>query len=266
MEHGQKIGRLPFVGRKVSRFLTNLALPTKIKAESDPGEEDPIKKAKKLLNDGTGLIIVYTHPSRTDTNRLMGLWKEREFAERRCLIPIARHQFILPARLSAMLSNLEFYPIVTQETINKNKNGDLALNHGSRGFLKSAREALAQAGVILVAPSMTRSPHLLLPDIFQPTDILLNAAREDHTQVAVMTTGFEIQGATSYDSAGGYNFFRGYTLHVGKTWEGDEILEELERFRGERNLSENPKRPFTYTDQWLYETQFPKVVPPYYLP
>lgn len=254
------------IGRKIYSHLSQLVIPTAIRPEDGGNSVTGVEKARNLLRDDIGLVIIYTHPSRTDTFRLMGLWKYGEYARPRCLIPIAYHQFNLAAKISAWPSGIEFHPIVTRETVARGKNGGLEENHGSVSFLKTAVKLLAGGGIVLSPPTATRTPVLSMPEGTRPTDILLNAAHSKRVSFAVLVTGFEIDGVTSYEKARGFNLLRKYILHTGNTFTADEILEQLDSFRETRGLTIDPKRPFNDTDQWLFETQLPLLVPPAYRP
>ncbi len=251
-------------------FYSHASQPFIPTAIQHTGMQDGIsgtEKAKSLLRQGVGLVIIYTHPSRTDTHRLMGLWRDREYAVPTCLIPIAFHQINLAARISAWPTGVKFHGIVTKETVARGKNKGHKEGDGSRTFLTRAVAILSGGGIVLLAPSATRTPVLTMPEgLLKPTDTLLNAVQRSGIPFAVMSTGFEIDGVTSYAEANGFNLFRRYTLNTGYTFTDSEILERLEEFRTERKLPSNPKRPFDYTDQWLFETQLPSLVPPAYLP
>lgn len=261
VELGEKVSRRHFIVRKAYQKLSGLLLPTDLKPE-DGGEG--IERARSLLREGLGFVIIYTHPSRTDTYRLMELWQYDEFAERRCLIPIAYHQFNRWVTTSAWPTGTEFYPIVTEETVNRKKNNGLSEGYGSRRFLNNAVEALSQGGTVLLAPSMTRTAQLKLPEKLRPTDMLLNGAHMRRVPFAVLFTGFEINSVTSYESARGINLFRKYTLHTSSTLTDSEILKKLVNFREDNGL--DLKRPFNGTDEWLYQTQLPSLVSPAYHP
>lgn len=95
--------------------------------------------------------------------------------------------------------------------------------------------------------------------------MLLNTAHSKKVLVAILVTAFEINGVTNYASADGFNFRKRYTLHAGAALTSEEVLEALAKFRQHKGLP-IPKRPFDDTDQWLYETQFPPLVPLSYRP
>lgn len=252
------------IGRKIYSRLSQFFIPTIIRPEDTGDGITGVERAKLLLRDGVGLVIIYTHPSRTDTYRLMGLWQHDEYARPRCLIPIALHQFSLAAKISAWPSGIEFHPIVTKETVARGKNNDLKEGHGSVSFLETAVRLLAGGGIVLLPPTATRTPVLSMPEGIRPTDMLLNAAHRKGVSFAILITGFEIDGVTSYEDASGINLFRRYTLHTGRTLLDSEIANQLARFREERGLA--GKRLFSGTDQWLFETQLPLLVPPAYRP
>ena len=246
---------------------SQLVIPTSIVHEGMQNGISGAERAKTLLKMGVGLIIIYTHPSRTDTHRLMGLWRNHEYAVPSCLIPIASHQMNVAARISALPTGVEFHGIVTKETVARRQNKGHKEGYGSTKFLEIAIQRLSAGGIVLLAPSATRTPVLTMPEgLLTPTDVLLNAAQRKSIPFAVMSTGFEINGVTSYQDASGFNLFRRYTLHTGNTFTDSEILERLEAFRTEKGLLFNPKRPFNDTDQWLFETQLPSLVPPAYRP
>src|SRR5438105_1805288 len=115
-EHGEKSPFGHFVARRVYQILSRVLLPTDLKPH-DGGEG--MEKAKSLLRKGVGIVIVYTHPTGTDTYREEELWQYNEFAERRVLTPIALHQDKKIARISAAPTGLEFHPVVTTETIER---------------------------------------------------------------------------------------------------------------------------------------------------
>lgn len=262
--------RRHMISRMLYQKLSGLLIPTHLKQERSGEEIEGIEKARRSLEEGRGVVVIYTHPSRLDTHRLMELWKYPEFAERRCLIPIAYHQFNRVVVATSWPTGVEFYPIVTQETVNKQKNNSKPEGYGSVEFLREVIKALSQGGTILLAPTTTRTSVLSRPPEgkLQPTDALLNAAHTRRVPFSILFTGFEINGATSYENVRGFNIFtnRHYTLHIGRTLTDAEILDEVTNFRRGRDLSEDPKRPYNGTDAWLYETQLPLLVPPAYLP
>ncbi len=264
VEFGKKVSQKHFASRQRYQRLSKYILPTGLKPE-DGGVG--LERARSLLHEGVGLVIVYPHLSKTDTYRLEELWQYQEFAERRCLTPIALHQDNLLARKTAAPTGLEFYPIVTPETVIREKNKGLPEGHGRMGFLNSSARALAEAGIILFAPTGTRMSELSMPPgRLRPTDILLNHVDMRGVPFAIFVTAFEIDGVTSYKKAAGLNLRKRYTLHTGSTFLASEILEELATFREEKRLPADPKRPFDNTDKWLYEKQFPLLVPPAYNP
>lgn len=247
---------------------SQLFIPTAIRHEGNQDGITGSEKAKQLLQEGVGLVITYTHPSRTDTHRLMGLWRDSEYAKPTCLIPIAIHQFNLAARISAWPAGLEFHGIVTKETVARGKNNGHEENYGSIKFLEIALKRLAGGGIVLLAPTTTRTTRLTMPEGLRPTDMLLNTAQRRGIPFALMPTGFEINGVTLYEEASSFNLLRHrrYTLRTGNTFTDKEVAEQLEEFRNGRALPVDPKRPFNHTDQWLFETQLPSLVPPAYLP
>lgn len=260
----EEVSRGHFIGRRVYSQLSRLLVPTTIHPEDTGDGITGVERAKSLLQDGVGLVIIYTHPSRTDTYRLMGLWRYGEYAWPRCLIPIAYHQFNLAAKISAWPSGIEFHSIVTKETVASRRNNGLKEGHGNRSFLETAVKLLAGGGIVLLPPTATRTSVLSMPERIRPTDMLLDMANIRRVRFAVFFTGFEINGVTSYENASGLNLFKRYTLHTGRTLLDSEIANQLARFREEKGLE--GKRPFSGTDQWLFETQLPSLVPPAYRP
>src|SRR3989344_7577610 len=65
----------------------------------------------------------------------------------------------------------------------------------------------------------------------------------------------------SENTKGNINIRKQYVIHVGDGWTTEELVPELKKYRAEKGLVQSRKdRPFEHLDQWLFETQFPKLL------
>lgn len=272
----ERVGAGHFVARKLyDGVVSELFVPTTLNEETDG-----VQKARTFLKAGIGLAIPYTHPSRLDPHRLAKLWKYNEFAEREVLFPISLHQYTIGAIIPAWPTGLKFHPVITRETIERFKAAQAKQGNeitdrqariqlgkpAERDYLDVAVDTLAHGGIVCYAPTTTRTPELAMPPgRLRPSDLLFNAAASRGVRFGVLVTAYEINGAEDYQAFRGLNLFKRYTLHTGDAFLDEELVDRLEDFRAERNLP--PRRnPFDNTDDWLYQTQLPSLVPPAYRP
>ena len=83
----------------------------------------------------------------------------------------------------------------------------------------------------------------------------------------IVCMGVEINGVSDYKEASGMNMGRKYTIRIGEAYTNEELLKRLEVYRAQYDLSKpRVNRPYQHVDRWLFETQFPQLVPQTYLP
>lgn len=210
-----------------------------------------LEKAKNLLSDGVGIVVAHTHPSKLDTFRQMVLWGEDEFVQAPTVIPIAFHQY---SKIGLFLSNptgVKLYPIVTEETVKKQKNRGFPEGYGNEKYMKGALESLSQGGVVMLAPSTHRRPYLEEPSV-KSISYLLASARREKVKLGVMFVGIEVVGAEDYVRVKGYNFRKSVVAHIGETFTASEIQQEVSALKkSDGKVS---------VERWAFETQFPDLV------
>lgn len=267
-EQKHRISSAEQIARRGYTFLGGLLLPTELRVEAlDQEGRNGLEKANDLLQQGFGMTVVYTHPAKLDPFHLMKLWAEDAFRSAPIVVPIADHQNGWYVQAIASPTGTEIPSVVTPETmrkaIKKGKKIDRAQAQKKFNcYLSLSTDALAHAGVVLLASSATREP-FLKPSALKPTETLLNRVPAP-TRFGVMCAGIEIEGVTDYSKAKGFNIGKRHIIRLGPTFTDEDVAVRLREFREVNNLPEQPDLPFANVDEWIRTTQLPPLVPPAY--
>lgn len=189
-----------------------------------------LSRAEELQNQGYGLNVLYSHPSRRDPLEMIKLILGSSIMRKRpIVIPIAFHQykrlFVPPGKAL----DITLYPIVTQETINKGLNRGYPLGHGEKEYFEKAIKTLREGGINILAPQAERQESLGIPAKPTVGTFMIQAHRKHLDKYAFLFVGIGIKGAEDYkrEHVGGLNPFKTYQVSIGPTFTKEEVMEAV---------------------------------------
>lgn len=257
----QEVSPLVLAVRKASLEINQrIFMPTEVNEIGNGLQEARYQKRK---NPNHATVVVATHPSAGDFPRdLIMLLRNREFFTSPIVIADAWHAWNTYVDKFARMHGVTPPPVVTQDTLDKHKQGEYAPDRSfthKRGFgdiayFKVLREAAKQGGVLTVTPSAGIRDHLYQPST-HAVEFLLSAI--DDFPFTLFCVGIDIKG-----NKGGINLGKKYTLNIGDAFNSEELLPMLKTLEANYGIPKYPttKRPYHGIDGFLYETQFPKLV------
>jgi hypothetical protein len=245
------------------RTIYGKAAPILLKHEvHQAGNGDGIKKAEDFLNNGYGLIIAYTHPSRKETGGIFIIPAQSPvMRERRVVEPHAIHQRQKWIDKVTKHIGVEMHYIITDDTVEYEWEHQQEYAPGTfrdyseRGHLQALAaqrelEVLSEGGIMLAAFQGGRRSELTVPE--RPAlGTFAAEIKKRGMKVAVLPVGVGIRGVTDYENASGYNWTKKYDLWVG---EPEDIAKIAEKAGSNRKV-----------DQYITNNMIANLVPEAYL-
>jgi hypothetical protein len=222
-------------------------------------------RAKELMADGYGLIIVFNHFSWRDGLVIVDwMMSDEDIRQREVVMPMAYHQydmFKLIINPLSKLSNLHIMPIVISDTLQKKRYRHLPLGYGMLAYMQEAKEVMESHGVIGVNPQQGRRASLGEPTVALSL-LMYNALQENiGNRYALLFTGLDIEGASDYEKLRGLNLGQEYVLTTGNCFTRDEIFDAtgVNLLKDKKTIKETIRN----VDPWALR-QFSGVVSPVY--
>lgn len=202
-----------------------------LRQEINPGVHGGLEKARALVKQGYGLIIVYNHFSmREGADAVEFAIQQPILGDRPISVPIAWHQYYSPFRpildYLQKKATINFHPIVNEDTKDKKKFKDLTEGLGIVAYTRASLRTLKKGGVVTVAIQTGRRSHLYEKGIKKSLSTLMKLARRgDFNKYAVLFVGIEKPGVKDYSTQKRkFNLFRKYRFNVGDTFTAEELL------------------------------------------
>jgi hypothetical protein len=186
-------------------------------------------KAKKILKEGNGLIVVINHFSKKDPfQAIREIFYHRVTDSKKLIAPIAYHMDHKVLHYLAPALDVTRKVIVTRNTLDEGKNNGLELNFGKKEYYADTIKLLRKGGIILLAPQATRMPNLGQPHNRAAGGILKFAQESEFTNFAFLFMGIGIKGIDDYSTGKirGLNLLKRYTVNIGPCLTSKEILEK----------------------------------------
>ena len=235
-----------------ARKFAVLTLSSFLRAETTD-EYHSFDKAKKILKEGNGLIIVINHFSQKDPfQAIREIFYHRVTDSKKLIAPNAYHMDHKVLHYLAPALDVTRKMIVTRNTVDEGKNNGLELNYGKKEYYADSINLLRKGGILLLAPQATRMPNLGQPHNRAAGGILKFARESECTNFAFLFMGIGIKGIDDYstEKIRGLNLFKKYTVNIGSCLTSKEILKKV-------------GGNFSNVEGIIYE-ELRKVVPPSY--
>lgn len=265
-----EIGKAANVGflKHVARELTTAALrPTVLRSEVTDNDHS-IDRAKAILRNGNGLIVVINHFSLKDPLlAVIEVFRNTIMGSRKIITPIAYHMDRSIFRKIGGVNGVTFMSIVTKNTMKEGKNNDRKLNDGMLEYLAKSVELLKRGGIVVLAPQGTRMSQLGEPDPKNLAIGALMAATKKNgvdNKCAIIVMGLGIKGVDDYSQKKGINLLSKYTVNIGDCLTFEEVLTEAEKMAEESGETLKKLRsPLRFVDKVVYE-KLREIVPQNY--
>lgn len=214
--------------QNAARKLTTAVLSHTVFRSEKTDNLHGIDKAKKLLKQDHGVIVVINHFSLKDPPLAINeVFLHREMGSKKVVVPVAYHMDKGLYHGLGKLIGVVLKPIVTENTIKEKENDGKKLNEGMKEYLNESIRLLKEGGVVVLAPQGTRMPNLDQPD--KPTigTFMAGAKRNGLEKFAFLFMGFGIKGAEDYSTkkARGLNIFSKYIVNIGACLTSQELMD-----------------------------------------
>lgn len=262
-----EIGKAANVGflKHVARELTTAALrPTVLRSEVTDNDHS-IDRAKAILRDGNGLIVVINHFSLKDPLlAVIEVFRNTIMGSRKIITPIAYHMDRSIFRKIGGVNGVTFMSIVTKNTMKEGKNNDRKLNDGMLEYIAKSVELLKRGGIVVLAPQGTRMSHLGQPDNLTVGTFMAAAKKNELENYAFLFIGFGIKGVDDYSKKREFNLFEKYIVNIGACLTSEEVLTEAEKMAEESGETLKKLRsPLRFVDKVVYK-KLREIVPQNY--
>lgn len=244
------VGFLQIAARKLAVVsLSPVLRSERAKTDNDHG----VDRAKEVLGQGNGLIIVINHFSLKDPPLAANeIFHHREMGSKKVIAPIAYHMDKSLYHWLGKLIGFKLVPIVTENTVKEGKNNNRESFEGKGKYLNASLNLLRQGGIVILAPQGTRQGTLGEPDKPSVGTLIRLARKKGVKNFAFLFMGFGIKGLDDYstEKTRGFNFFSKYIVNIGACLTNQELMEKA-------------GGDFRAVDGIVYE-ELRKVVPPNY--
>lgn len=220
------------IARRIVSPALGFLFPTEVIYQS----QDSVEKAKRLLKEGYGLIVVYNHYSLDDPLRVLKALHSLKLIEGKSLVhPLSRHQKFPGLILFGRIIGLDLTSIVTKNTVKLEKAADDS-RKSKRGrehkqFRERAVGLLGSGGIVVVTSQGERQEKLDYENTRRRTmrKLLMDLDKKKIGKVALMIMGVDIKGTDSYSKkeVGGFNVRREGIVRIGETLTMEEIKKEI---------------------------------------
>lgn len=254
------------LGRKVLKLVVDCIFPTQVIHVGDGLERCRILR----MCEKRDVFFLITHPSKTDEPRTYPVvWSLKAFSDTKIIVPNASDQNTFMAKFLAEIAGIDLYPIVTAD-VKERSSSQYKQGYGNFAYFRRLIKTLGNRedpGIVFLAPSAGRRPLLQTPTTRAAEFLVTSGGSKRGRNFVIVCMGVEINGVSDYKKASGNNVGRKYTIRIGNAYTNEELLNQLEAYRELHNLPKlRMNRPYEHVDRWLFETQFPQLVPKPYLP
>ncbi len=213
-----------------------------------------IDKAKEVLRQGNGLIIVINHFSLKDPPQAINeVFLHREMGSKKVVAPVAYHMDKDWYHKLGKIIGVTLTPVVTENSVKEGKNNGHKLNEGKIEYLNESTQLLKKGGVVVLAPQGTRMSYLGQPDKPIIGTIMAGAKKNGLEKFAFLFMGFRVEGVDNYSDkkVRGFNLLKKYGINIGACLTNHELMEKA-------------GGDFRAVDRIAYE-ELRKIVPPNYI-
>lgn len=266
-EHGPGPSDINFGKKLIRRGVGAITERSIFRGESIDAIEGGLKRAEDLNEEGYGLIMLILHFSRRDPMQAMNEIIRSKMRDREISGPIAAHQTVHGiATWIARRMGINMDTVVTKQTNEKariNGKPERMVGYGSLKYMRNAKEALLNGGVMVVAPQATRETTLEY-DGQKTVGGLLNFAvlRPGNEKVAMHFVSFGIDGTDDYGEKSGFNLRDKYQVTHGPTFTVEEALAEAAKLSQDEN---DEDAGINNIDRFVFD-QLAQISPAAYLP
>lgn len=254
--------------KHAARELTIAALrPTVLRSKTIDNNHS-IDRAKEILRNGKGLIVIINHFSLKDPPQAVSeVLHHTVMGSKKIITPIAYHMNSGILRKILNIYGVTLKPIVTNNTVKEGKSNGHELNDGMAEYFSESMELLKEGGIIVLAPQGTRMSHLGEPDPKNLAIGALMAATKKNgigNKCAIVVMGLGIKGVDDYSQKKEVNLFSKYTVNIGACLTFEEVLAEAEKMAEESGETLKKLRdPLRFVDKVVYR-ELRKIVPDNY--
>lgn len=209
-------------GRKVAVVVLSPVFRSE-RTDNDHG----IDKAKEVLRQGNGLIIIINHFSLKDPPLAINeVLRHTEMSNKKVISPVAYHMDKKLYHWLGKMIGVTLKPIVTKNTVKEGKNNGRELNDGMKEYSSGAIRLLKEGGIVILAPQGTRMSHLGQRDNPTVGTLMATARRNGLENFAFLFIGFSIEGVDDYSGkkVRGFNPLRKYGINIGACLTSEEML------------------------------------------
>lgn len=221
-------GNVGFFKNAARKLAIATLSPTIFRSERTDGSCG-LDKAKELLKQDNGLVVVINHFSLKDPPLAINeVFLHREMGSKKVVAPIAYHMDHGLYHMLGKLIGVTLKPIVTENTIKAGKNNGQKLHEGKGKHIAESMDLLKKGGIIILAPQGTRMPYLGQPDKPIIGTLMAGAKRNGLEKFAFLFMGFGIKGLEDYstEKTRGFNFFSKYIVNIGACLTKGELMEK----------------------------------------
>lgn len=232
----------PYISTKeyASRMIWKNVLEHTILRSEVIDKNGSLKKAREAAEHGETVIVVITHPTRTDpVHEMIAIANMKEFANKQILAPIALHQYKFPWNWLAEETGVLLDPLVTESTLKKKGYENEELGKGEEKFRNDSIDAINVGRPIVIAIQGTRSSLLGEPTKNTLGKLVADVDRDPLAKTKKYSFLFvanEIKGVEDYSQKNGFNFSKKYTVNVGAFLSKEEILARANALKNEAEI------------------------------
>jgi|WetSurMetagenome_2_1015567.scaffolds.fasta_scaffold117571_2 hypothetical protein len=207
------------------------------------GNLHSLKLAEEASQRGEAVFVVSTHFSKTDpVHTILEMTKLMELRKKNFLVPIALHQDKRPYHWLGDRTGVKLMPIVTENTLKREKYKDHKPNEGEKEFFIEIVDAVREGKVIPVSAQAEREPYM--KETEKPTmGMIINELEEKGIRnYSVIFVASEIKGIKNYAKKNGMNFFSKHILNIGDCLSREKLFEQAVKIQQDPEIIFSKKR------------------------